>query len=107
MVRREMFDSAATAASVSRLRTARRCGVLGLDIARLADFAADREPSIAFALLVQHVAETEQPWRAAGIDQRAMEDAVAHHPFLVVTRRLIRIVVGHGAQRVEALLHRR
>src|ERR1700688_2846427 len=76
-------------------------GVLRLDIARLADFAADREPAVAFALLVQHVAETEQPWRTAGVDQRAMKDAVTNHPLFVVNARLIGILVGHGLERIE------
>ena len=63
-------------------------GMLGLDVARLAD-VADRQPAIALALLMQHVAKTEQPWRAAGIDQRAMEDAMVHHPLLVMHAGLV------------------
>ena len=81
--------------------------VLGLDIAGFLGVAPDREPSIALALLVQHVAKPEQPWRAAGVHQRAMEDPVPHHPFLIVMGRIVGIGVGNGAERRERLLHRR
>ena len=50
-------------------------GVFGFDVAGFSGFAADRKPAIAFALFVQDVAKPEQPRRAAGIDQRPVEDA--------------------------------
>ena len=81
-------------------------GVLGLDIAGFLGGAPDREPSIALALLVQHIAKPEQPWRAAGVHQGAVEDAVPHHPFLVMVRRFVGIGVGNGAERGERFLHR-
>src|SRR5207248_100960 len=68
--------------------------------------APDREPPIALALLVQHIAKPEQPWRAAGIHQRAMEDSVPHHPLLIVMRRIVGIGVRYGAQRRERFFHR-
>ena len=81
-------------------------GVFGLDVAGFLGVAPDREPSIAFALLVQHVAKAEQPLRAAGVHQRAVKDAVTHHPFLVMMSRIVGIGVGNGAERRERLLHR-
>ena len=81
-------------------------GVFGFDVAGFLGVAPDREPPIALALLVQHVAKPEQPWRAAGVHQRAVEDAVPHHPFLIVVGRIVGIGVGNGAQRGERFLHR-
>src|SRR5206468_352948 len=81
-------------------------GVFGLDIAGFFGVAPDREPSIALALLVQHIAEAEQPLRAAGIHQCPMEDSVPYHPFLIVMGRIVEIGVRNGAERRERSLHR-
>ena len=81
-------------------------GVFGFHIAGFFGVAPDREPPIALALLMQHVAKAEQPLRAAGVHQRAVKDAVPHHPFLVMMRRIVGIGVGNGAERGERLLHR-
>ena len=81
-------------------------GVFGFDIAGFFGVAPDRKPPIAFALLVQHVAKAEQPWRAAGIHQRAVENAMPHHPFFIVMGRIVGIGVGNGAERRERPLHR-
>src|SRR5438445_2106093 len=69
------------------------CGVFGLDVAGFFGVAPDREPSIALALLKQHVAKPQQPLRAAGIHQRAVEDAVPHQPFIIMMRRIVGIGV--------------
>src|SRR6478672_11732850 len=74
-------------------------GVLGLDVAGFLVVAPDREPSIALALLVQHIAKPEQPLRAAGVHQCAVEDAVPHHPFLIMVRRIVGIGVRNGTER--------
>src|SRR6267378_5961436 len=67
------------------------CRVFGLDVAGFFGVAPDREPPIPLALLVQHIAEAEQPLRTAGIHQRAVEDAVPYHPFLIVMGRIVGI----------------
>src|SRR3954465_1701000 len=81
-------------------------GVLGLDIAGFLVVAPDRKPSIALALLMQHIAKSEQPWRTTGVHQRAVEDAVPHYPFLVVMGRIVGIGVRNGAECGERFLHR-
>ena len=101
------FESAATAASASRLSVA--CTIAACSASTLRVFSVLRRIaslSIALALLVQHVAKPEQPWRAAGVHQRAVEDAVPHHPFLIMVRRIVGIGVGNGTERGERLLHR-
>ena len=85
LVMPKCFDNARTAASASRLTTAATIALCSASTLRgLPTLPADREPAISLALLVQHVAEAEQPGRAAGIDQRTMEDAMTDHPLLVV-----------------------
>src|SRR6266850_5223561 len=66
-------------------------GVFGFDLPDHPGFAADRKPAIALALLVQDIAKTEQPLRAAGIHQRPVEDAVTFDPHLIMGLRIVRM----------------
>src|SRR5438128_3532710 len=82
------------------------CRVFGLDVAGFFAVAPDREPSIPLALLMEHIAKPEQPLRAAGVHQRAVEDAMPYHPFLIVMGRIVGIGVGNGAERRERFFYR-
>jgi hypothetical protein len=55
---------------------------------------------------MQYVAEAEQPLRATGVHQRAMEDVVPHHPLFVMMGRIVGIGMGHGAEGRERLFDR-
>ena len=64
-------------------------GVFGSDVTDGAGLAADRQPAVALALLMQHIGKAEQPLRAAGIDQRPVENAVTGDPDLIVAVRIV------------------
>src|SRR3954469_2527692 len=47
---------------------------------------------------MQDIAKAEQPLRAAGADQRAMENTMTNDPEFVVNTGIVGITIGYGAQ---------